>query len=394
MGPLVSVVIPSFQQARFLREAIDSVLSQSYGRIEVLVVDGGSTDGSVEVLNGYGPRIWYRSRADGGQAQAINEGFRRSRGELLAWLNSDDFYYPGAVETAVAALTRHRDAALVYGEGNLVDERGALLGRFPETVPFDLWRLLHVADYILQPTVFMRRDALFRSGLLDESLRWGFDWDLWIRLGQQRPLVHVPELLAASRLHGATKTATGGVPRLRELLRMLRAHGVRAWSPAAVAHGITTAVRACRPGQGPITAERLAAAAPGFLAAPVRAAGDRLERGLRSWLESAQGVWRDGMVGRIGRLWLPSEGAPATLRVTGRNLDLDGQVVRLRSAAAEASSPPLRPGAGFELEVAVRAGAGPVKAQLTCDRVQRVPPLSNRLRGRRAGWRLHRAATT
>ncbi len=386
--PLVSIVIPSFQQARFVRVAIDSVLSQDYAPIEVLVCDGGSTDGTIEILQSYGDRITFESRRDGGQCDAINTGFRRSRGEVVAWLNSDDFYYPHAVRNAVEALQADREAALVYGEGNLVDENGEVLRRFPETVPFDLWRLMHVADYILQPTVFFRRAALFESGLLDESLHWGLDWDLWMRLGARRRFAYVDSVLAAGRLHGDTKTSTGGMRRLRELLSILRRHGVHGWSPAGVAHTSTTVARRCGLIAEEAPAVRGDAPASPRMARMVRRPVATAERVLRRWLENAQGVWRDGYVGGLGHLWLPDDGRATRLTVRGRNLDVQGQVVGVRCGGRDVRSGLLAPGEEFELAIAVDGGRSPVKAVLSCARTTKVAPLEPRLGPRRAGWLL------
>ena len=151
-SPLVCIVIPSLNQARYLASAIDSVLAQDYPHVEVFVADGGSTDSTLEILRGYGDRIAFRSRPGGGQAAAINAGFARTDAEIVAWLDSDDRYCEGAITTAVAALERAPEAALVYGEGDLIDAAGGVLRRFPGTCPFNLWRLAHVADCILQPT--------------------------------------------------------------------------------------------------------------------------------------------------------------------------------------------------------------------------------------------------
>ncbi len=387
-GPTVSVVVPSYQQARFLRVAIDSVLSQDYEPIEVLVMDGGSTDGSVEILRSYGDRIWFCSAPDGGQSAAINAGFRRSRGDIVAWLNSDDFYYPGAVRTAVEMLCAEPDAAAVYGDGDLVDENGAVIRRFPETVPFELWRLCNVADYILQPTVFCRREPLFAGGLLDESLHWGLDWDLWMRLGAHARLLYTPTVLAASRIYGETKTATGGWKRLRELWRILRRYSDRRVPPAAVAHGITTLVRGVAPTQDVIAADALAQHVPRPARSAARSLLARVERGLRSWLENAQGIWADGMVGRSGQLWLPAGDGRRRLRIAGRNLDLRGQVVALRAGGSIVRTAALAPGEVFELELGIEDLHGPLKAQLTCAKTRRLPALQRGLKGRRAGCEL------
>ena len=373
-APVVSIVMPSYQQARFLRAALDSVLEQDYRPLEVLVVDGGSTDGTLPILESYGDRIWFRSQPDGGQCDAINAGFRRSKGGIVAWLNSDDVYYPGAVRRAVDALTAAPAAGLVYGEGDLIDAEGELIRRFPETVPFDLWRLTHVADYILQPTVFVRRDVLFACGLLDQQLNWGLDWDLWIRLGKRMPFVYVSEVLAASRIHDATKTSTGGFRRLRELLDILRGHGVVGLSPAGVAHTVTTVARRLSLSPDQITADRLSAGLPSRLGAIVRPSLARLERRLRRWLENAQGIWRDGLVGSVGHLWLPSDGHAAALRIRGRNLQLRDQVVALRCGRKVVRTPVLAPGERFTLELRLPPEQVPVKAMLTCACTTRVAP--------------------
>jgi hypothetical protein len=396
LAPLVSIVVPSFQQARFLRAALDSVLAQDWSPLEVLVLDGGSTDGTVEVLQSYGERIWWRSRADRGQCDAINEGMRRGRGEIVAWLNSDDFYYPGAVRKAVTALQAEPQAGLVYGEGNLVDEQGNLLWRFPETVPFDLWRLAHVADYILQPTVFFRRAVLQqwcdleRGSVLDLGMHWALDWDLWLRLGAHVRFAYLPETLAASRVWRDTKTATGGWRRLREILAMLKRHGVRGASPAAIAHGITTAARRFRRHEAPMTAGALLASVPRGLRPLVRPLANGAERRLRRWQQNAQGVWRDGHVGRLGHLWLPNDGRATRVVLRGQNLDLAQQVigVTLEPFGHAVRTAPLPPGGRFELGIDVPREVAPIKLVLVCTRTRRVTPLDPALGPRRAGCRI------
>ncbi|MFL5540103.1 MAG: glycosyltransferase family 2 protein, partial [Longimicrobiaceae bacterium] len=168
--PRVTIVMPSYNQARFLREAIDSVLTQEYPELELLVLDGGSTDGSVAILEEYGERLRFWSGRDRGQADAINKGFARASGEIVAWLNSDDRYVGGAIHRAVAELQRQPAAGMLYGNGEIIDEGGTLLGPFLSNQPFDLWTLVYLSDYIMQPTVFMRADALREVGGLDESL--------------------------------------------------------------------------------------------------------------------------------------------------------------------------------------------------------------------------------
>lgn len=221
-SPLVSIVTPSFNQGRFIRETIESVLGQDYPSIEYLVMDGGSTDETVKILQEYGDRLTWVSERDGGQAAAINKGWRRARGSVLAYLNSDDTYAPGAVGRAVAALDQHAAAGAVYGDGCHVDEAGNILQRYP-TEPFDMARLEETC-FICQPTVFLRRETVERVGYLDESLRYCMDYDLWIRIGRVAQLVYIPYHLANTRLHADAKTVGQRAQFHTEILRMVQRH--------------------------------------------------------------------------------------------------------------------------------------------------------------------------
>jgi len=217
--PLVSVVTPSFNQGRFIRDTIESVLGQGYPRIEYLVMDGGSTDDTVKILQEYDDRLAWVSERDRGQADAINRGWRRARGAVVAYLNSDDTYLPDAVERAVAALQEQPDAAAVYGEGFHVDEAGATIERYP-TEPFSAARLEETC-FICQPTVFLRREIVERVGYLDESLHYCLDYDLWIRVARAGRFAYTPHYLATTRLHADTKTLGQRVPVHAEIMRMV-----------------------------------------------------------------------------------------------------------------------------------------------------------------------------
>jgi glycosyltransferase involved in cell wall biosynthesis len=385
---LVSIIVPSFQQAKFLRVAIDSILSQDYEPIEILVMDGGSSDGSREILESYGDKIWFRSAPDGGQCQAINEGFQRCRGEIVAWLNSDDFYYPGAVARAVEILTNDPESALVYGEGNLVTEEGEVMWRFPETVPFDLWRIANHSDYILQPTVFFRRESLSECGLLDESLNWGLDWELWIRIGKRFPFSYTDQIQAAGRIYGDTKTATGGFLRMKEIIKILHHHGVKGLSPAAIAHTIITVVRKFCGNAELITPDIMTSSVPTGLKKWLSPIIEITERRLRKWLQNVQGVWQDGLVGKRGKLWIPSDGLNCCLEIIGTNLDIDGQQIKLRVSGKTVSTGTLSGRESFTLILQVPEGSIPVKAALSCDKTIQVGPLDPKLGSRRAGWML------
>jgi hypothetical protein len=189
-----------------LAETIESVRAQDYPRIEHLVMDGGSTDGTLGILKRYADGLIWVSQPDEGQSDAINEGFRRAHGEILAWLNADDTYFPWTVRTAVEALAQHPDAGMIYGSTVLIDARGETIDERPAQ-PFDLQRLLDEGDYISQPTVFMRRRALDEVAPLRTELHYCMDYDLWLRIARRFPVRVVAQPpLARYRLHEASKT--------------------------------------------------------------------------------------------------------------------------------------------------------------------------------------------
>jgi glycosyltransferase involved in cell wall biosynthesis len=206
--PLVTIVTPSFNQARFLEATIESVLSQDYPRIEYIVLDGGSTDGSVDILHKHADRLaTYVSEPDRGQTDAINRGFGMAHGEILAWLNSDDVYYPGAVSEAVAYLQAHPEIGMVHGEAHYLDEAGRAVARFPSarTGHHDLRR---GAPRIAQQAAFFRTVLWEMVGPLDPTFLYAMDYDLWIRISAVTTLAYVPALWAGFRLHGESKSMT------------------------------------------------------------------------------------------------------------------------------------------------------------------------------------------
>lgn len=204
--PLVSVVSPSYNQGRFIAQAIDSVLSQDYAHIEYLVVDGGSTDETLDILRRYGERLHWISEPDDGQTAAINKGWRLVHGEVIAWLNADDTYLPGAVKQAASFLQAHPEVDAAYGDCDYTDEEGRTLRPYP-TRPYDYVELVRSAfNYIPQPATFIRRRALESVGYLDESLHYVMDLDYWLRLGVQHSIAHLPKRLATLRLHQTAKS--------------------------------------------------------------------------------------------------------------------------------------------------------------------------------------------
>ena len=201
--PKVSIVTPSFNQAKFLPATLRSVCEQDYPHIEHIVVDGGSTDGTVDILR-TAPRIRWVSEPDRGQVHAVNKGFAMATGDILAWLNSDDTMNPNTVSTAVAALQRS-GVDLVFGDVEIVDENGKPL-KLVRGIPFDFRILLYGIDYIGQQTVFFRRELLQRAGALREEFDNSFDYELWLRFAGHGKLLFVPGLRAQIRYHEVAKS--------------------------------------------------------------------------------------------------------------------------------------------------------------------------------------------
>jgi glycosyltransferase involved in cell wall biosynthesis len=230
--PLVSIVTPSLNQARYLREALDSVRAQTYPHVEHVVVDGGSTDGTTEILRDY-PGLDWTSEPDGGQSDALNKGFARARGAVLGWLNADDAYLPHAVAEAVAALQAH-GAGLVYADVTRVNDDGVDPRRIRSRRPFDLWRELNEGCGIYSPSVFFTREALEAAGPLDENLHLTMDYDLWLRIARRFPVVGVDAVWAVQRIHDEAKTVAQSDAFWPERLRVSRRHGGRLVSPLLI----------------------------------------------------------------------------------------------------------------------------------------------------------------
>jgi glycosyltransferase involved in cell wall biosynthesis len=218
--PLVSIVTPSFNQARYLEATIQSVLSQNYPRLEYIIVDGGSTDGSVDIIKKYESKLaWWVSEKDQGQTDAINKGFVHAKGNFLAWLNSDDTYEPNAISSAVKILQDDPEVGLVYGDANYINEGGRMIGRFP-AAQTDLVRLRRGYVHIPQQAAFFRADLWRAVGPLDPSFYFAMDYDLWVRLAMRSRLKYVPQMWANFRLHTSGKTISADDRCWPEMLRV------------------------------------------------------------------------------------------------------------------------------------------------------------------------------
>lgn len=219
-SPLVSIVTPSLNQGHFLEETILSVLSQDYQNIEYILVDGGSTDGSLDIIQRYSGRFkWWVSEPDMGQTDAINKGFVHASGAILSWLNSDDTYQPEAISEAVAFLSANPKAGMVYGDANLIDEEGNLIGKFPARQT-DYRRLRQGFVHIPQQASFFRSALWNKVGPLDPSYYFAMDYDLWLRLAKISRLYYHPRLWANFRIHGSGKTVLADERCWSEMLRI------------------------------------------------------------------------------------------------------------------------------------------------------------------------------
>jgi glycosyltransferase involved in cell wall biosynthesis len=230
--PLVSIVTPSYNQAQYLEETIRSVLTQDYPRVEYIVIDGGSTDGSLDIIKKYADRISYWvSEKDKGQTDALNKGFAASHGSILAWLNSDDTYKPGAIRAAVEYLSRHPQVGMVYGDLDFIDENGKVVGKFP-AAQTDLKRLRKGYVHIPQPAAFFRAEHWKKVAPLDDTFYFAMDYDLWVRLARVTELQYLPgETWANFRLHAGGKTINADERCWPEMLRVHYRDGGKALSP-------------------------------------------------------------------------------------------------------------------------------------------------------------------
>jgi len=216
---LVSIITPSFNQSPFLERTIHSVLEQDYRDIEYFVVDGGSTDGSLDIIHRYANRLaWWVSEKDKGQSEAINKGFAHAQGEIVAWLNSDDYYLPGTVSSVVREFEMHPQAMMLYGNMLAVDENDRTIN----TLKYRQLSLVDLLCYqiIGQPAVFIRRSALEKAGGLDLNLHCLLDHQLWIRIAEQGEIVHVNETWAAARYHAGAKNRARAAEFGREAFRI------------------------------------------------------------------------------------------------------------------------------------------------------------------------------
>lgn len=232
-NPLVTIVTPSFNQGQFIQETILSVLNQTYKNIQYIVVDGGSTDKTMEVVNKYRDRIdIIIHEKDKGQADGINKGFRLAKGELVGWINSDDILYPDCVKKIVELYNKKNDGSIYFSNYNdTINKKGIRLSTYQEIIPNKDY-LLNLNYDVIQPASFYKTEIIKKIGYLNESIRFCMDLDLWLRLLDHGPIYGFNEKpLGAFRIWEETKTTTGRYKFLCEIRKTLLNHGASLFSP-------------------------------------------------------------------------------------------------------------------------------------------------------------------
>lgn len=220
MKPTISIITPSYNQGKYIERTIQSVLSQTIPSLEYVVYDGGSTDGTIEILRRYEGQLRWISEKDRGQAHAVNKGIVTTTGEVIGWLNSDDIYYPLAVQTVLSFLAQHPHVDVVYGDADHIDDEDEVIEPY-YTEDWDYERLKDVC-YLCQPAVFLRRRVVQTHGLLDETLRYCMDYEYWLRIGNQLKFAYLPSRLAGSRMYPDNKTVRDRVNAHSEMVEMTK----------------------------------------------------------------------------------------------------------------------------------------------------------------------------
>lgn len=221
MHPSISIITPSYNQGKFIERTILSVLNQNISNLEYLIMDGGSTDETLQILKKYESKYKWISEKDNGQSHAINKGFLNTKGEIVGWLNSDDIYYENTLKTILHFFSVYPEIDIVYGEANHIDENDLIINKYP-TEAWNVDQLKNIC-YLCQPAVFFRRKILEKHGYLNENLHFCMDYEFWLRLADKNVKFYfLDEILAGSRLHPNTKTLGSRIQVHKEIIKVFK----------------------------------------------------------------------------------------------------------------------------------------------------------------------------
>ncbi len=223
-----SIITVSYNQSEFIRQNIESVLAQDYPNFEHIIIDGGSTDGTVEILKEY-PHLNWVSEKDKGQSDGLNKGFRKAQGDIIAWINSDDMLYAGALKKINAFFETNPDKSVVTGNQVIIDRQGDEL-RVISAERFTYGHLLNERSSVMQNSTFFRRRVLIDVGYLDESFHYTMDHELFVRIAKKYESFIINENLACFRIWGGSKTATSQIKFFKEIIRMKKKHHAKLFS--------------------------------------------------------------------------------------------------------------------------------------------------------------------
>lgn len=219
----ISIITPSYNQGRFIEKTIKSVISQDIPNLEYIVVDGGSDDNTLDILQRYEDSLTYVSEPDQGQSDAVNKGIKMSTGDIIGWLNSDDIYYPDSIQTILNYFDNHPDVDVVYGKAYHIDENDNIINEYP-TMNWNL-KILFKFCYLSQPAVFFRKRVVEQYGLLNENLHYCLDYEFWLRLALNGVgFAYIDKFLAGSRFYPETKTMSQPVKACEEAMTMIKEH--------------------------------------------------------------------------------------------------------------------------------------------------------------------------
>jgi len=213
--PVITIVTPSLNQGDFIEKTITSVLSQGYPHLEYIVIDGGSTDRTIEVLSRHSEKIKWRSQKDNGQTEAINIGMGMANGDIITYLNADDILLPGSLRIVGEIFTKHRNVQWLTGRCMIINDKGDNIRPSISLYKNLLLQLrsyhaLLVTNYIAQPATFLRRSLMEKCGIFDEELRYVMDYEYWLRLWKTEPPMILDQELAGFRIHSNAKTTSAG----------------------------------------------------------------------------------------------------------------------------------------------------------------------------------------